>query len=92
MFPAPASDGCLHILEVPLHGPPAPGAAPAAVVLAGVSTPRSRSWRRVSRLMPRAAQASALVTKTSRDLMLLAWPDSPSALGQLGKAALESVD
>jgi hypothetical protein len=42
--------------------------------------------------MPRAAQASALVTKTYRDLMLLARPDSPSALGQLGTAALESVD
>ena len=39
MPPAPAGDGGLDVLEVPLQGPPALGAAPAAVVLAGCEHP-----------------------------------------------------
>ena len=34
MFPAPSRDRGLPVLQVPLQGPPALGAAPAAVVLA----------------------------------------------------------
>ena len=64
MLPAPARDGGLDVLQVPLQGAPALGAAPAAVVLARGEHPHSRSWRRVSRLIPRAAHASAVVTQT----------------------------
>ena len=39
MPPAPASDGGLDILEVPLQGASALGASPAAVVLAGCQHP-----------------------------------------------------
>ena len=34
MPPAPPSDGCLHVLQVPLQRPSALGAAPTPVVLA----------------------------------------------------------
>jgi len=39
MPPTPAGNGGFHVFEVPLQGPPALGAPPAAVVLAGGEHP-----------------------------------------------------
>jgi len=62
--PAPTGDGGLHVLEVPLQRAPSLGAAPAAVMLAGLQHTPQRGWRRVSRLIPSTSQASAVLTQT----------------------------